>query len=87
MDYAEKKTRFRWDWFRMDEMEKGLLEEKDKVHNDQEKDREHSLKDHTTTARPMSPTFRVIDRFRQSVSSLAAGFLGRAPQNVCLPFS
>lgn len=30
--------------------------------------------------------FTVIDRFRQGVSSLTAGLLGRAPQNVCLLF-
>ncbi|RPB23226.1 hypothetical protein L211DRAFT_849860 [Terfezia boudieri ATCC MYA-4762] len=77
--YAERKSRFQWDWFRIDGMEKGLPEEEDKVY-DQEKGRQHSLKDHTT-ARPIYSRSTVMDRFRQSVSSLAAGFLGRAPQN------
>jgi len=65
----------------MDEMEKGLLEEKDKIY-DHGKGREDAVKAHTAMYSHIG--FTIIDRIRHGVS-LVASFLGRAPQNVCLP--
>ena len=85
-DYALSRNRFRWDWFSIDGMEKGLLGEKNKVHG-QEKGRGHVMKDHAASRSTYTggARFTVIDCFRRCISSLAAGFLEREPQNVYLP--